>query len=285
MRLVQAFITASLLLSPLAANADPLDQADRAIDDLDFDQAEKLYREALRKPGTREERLRAYRGLGLSLAFIGDGAGATDNFLTMLIIDRHAKVNTSLGPKIAKPFAAAKKALRSKKPQLKVTRDDRSGLVSAEVLGAVAPIELVDLHIIADGKEQTATVAEPGPATIAIPPHVAVKAWGAALDLGSGVIVQSGSPQAPLDFPATVRAPPAVVAVVEEAKKQNIQSEEDATAGAAETPTVEAGGASKWPLFVGGAAVAIAGGAAATYFLTVPPPLRLPTADHTGRLP
>ncbi|MBX5483710.1 MAG: hypothetical protein IRZ16_17950 [Myxococcaceae bacterium] len=279
-------IAATVLALPMAAHAGPtlLEQAERAMDDLDFDLAGKLYQQALKQPATRADRTRAWRGLGLVKAFLGESAAAQRSFEVMLLIDPDATVNTALGPKIARPYEAAKKAVRSRRsqPGLSVERDERSGEVTAALTNPVDPIAQVELHVLAEGREQTVTATLPKPATLAIPPYVDVKAWAMALDDGGGIILERGAASEPLGFPATARPPPAVTAAVEEAKQHRIRSQEEVVA---EPEDVEQEGGSPWPLFVGGAVVALAGGAAAAYFLTTPEPLHLPAADHTGQLP
>lgn len=287
MRLAVPLLAAWMFAMPVSAatpsdSASLLQQAEGAMDDLAFDQAMKLYQRALSVPGTREERARAYRGLGLAEAYLGHARAAREAFETMLLIDPDATVNRSLGPKITRPFNEAKEATRKLHPEVRLDRDERSGSVTAELSEPVEAVDSVVLYVEADGETQTSTARPPAPARIDVPAWIDVKAWAEAVDEGRGTLFSSASAQQPVAFPATARPPPqpAVVAAVEDATQRS-RGETDVVV---EAPEHSVSDGSPWPWIVGGVVVAAAGGAAAA-MLMQPQPLAMPAADRTGRLP
>lgn len=269
-------LLALLLHAPLAlGQATTLERAQAAYDDLDFEGAAKLFKTALREPGTREERLSAWKGLGLASAFVGDRRGAQKAFEMLLLIDPDAQVSAGLGPKVTRPFDAAKKSARGRMPDWRIQRDEQTGAVRAELKDAPRLVEAVKLYVQPEGGELR---VEQAPATkpveISAAPQVPVRAWAEALDDAGGVLFEGGTKEAPLQLRATAR-PEAVEVAVEDARKESWDEGVEAEVSSSGT---------RWPLWVGGA-VAVVGGGVAAYFLTRPQTLSLPPADRTGRLP
>ena len=112
------------LVSSSAFGAErALIRAEKLFEALEFDAAAAAFEDALREPGTREERLRAWKGLALSEAFMGQAKQAQARFETLLSIEPDADVSRAQGPKIRKPYDAAKKKMTDRKrPELRVER-------------------------------------------------------------------------------------------------------------------------------------------------------------------
>ncbi|MFL5319780.1 MAG: hypothetical protein ACJ790_08995 [Myxococcaceae bacterium] len=281
-----ALLAVIVFLAPALAHAGkPLDDAQAAFDALSLDEAGPLFERALDEPGTREERIKAWRGLGLSRAFMGDVPGAKAAFEKLLIIDPDAKVETSLGPKIAKPFDAAKKAMRGKRSTISLTRQNRTGLLTVSLTESVPWASSVRLGWRLKGeKEFKVTESKVDHALeVGTPPDEDVEAWAEALDSASGVLFQDGSETAFKSIPAVVRkvAPvAAVTSAVEDAKRQA-----DGKPEPEEVASSSEGSGSSVPYVLGGAVLVLGGGAAAAYLLSRPPELKLAPADRTGQLP
>ena len=263
-------------------------EAEAAFDDLEFEEASGLFRQALASPGSLDERIRAYRGLGLCLAYLGDAAGAQRMFETLLVLDPAAKVNTSLGPKIARPFEAARKAVKKSKASLAVVRDERSGQVSATLSGLLPAADVVELRVEARsevGRDQSLRdqAHASAPVRIEVEPWKDVQAFARVLDGGGGELLREGSEEAPLKLPATARPP---VSLVPEGNPEVAGSRaDDARAWMDNPDAVEPSRPVRWPLWVGGAAIVIGGGVAAAMALRAPEPLTLPPANRSSRLP
>lgn len=272
-------------LPTLAHAGKALDKAQEAFDALSLEEAAPLFEKALEEPGTREERIREWRGLGLSRAFMGDNAGAKAAFEKLLLIDPDAKVDTSMGPKISRPYDAAKKAMRGKKSSLSVSRG-RTGAVVAILSEAVPLAAEVQLFWRVHGQKTFTLVKGPPdqPLSVDTPPDEDLDAYAQALDAANGVLFEDGSEKAFNSLPAVVRkiakqqTVPAVTSAADEAKRKADGKPEEVVASSDEE------GGSSWPYIVGGALVVVGGGVAAYYF-TRPPELQLPAADRTGQLP
>lgn len=262
-----------------ASAKSALERGEAAYDDLEFEQAAKHFRAALAAPGTRDDRIRAYRGLGMCLAFLGEATAAQLQFETLLLISPDSTVDTGLGPKVVRPFNAALRAVADRQVELKLERDDRTGEVTARLNEGIDAASRVVLHVRpvergerTAGEAMTAEAKAPGPARMTLEPWRGAEAWATAEDAGGGVLFSAGSADAPRRFTASARAPSA-----EAGGALDFKSEEG---WAPEEPRP-----TRWPLWVGGAAVLIGGGVAAAIAMRPPEPLLLPSANRTGRLP
>lgn len=94
--------------APAAANP-LLDQAQRAIDDIDPQAARDLTRRAIESGKLDAGELRrAHRLAGESAAAVGDAKAARDHFLRWLLLDPTASLPAGVSPKLAQPFADAR---------------------------------------------------------------------------------------------------------------------------------------------------------------------------------
>ncbi len=250
-------------------------RAEKFFNALEFDAAAAAFEDALREPGTRNERLRAYKGLALSEAYMGQSKQAQAHFEELLSLDPAAEIGTRLGPKIRKPFNAARKKMKKlnlPRPVLKVTRI-KEGHVEAVLENG--PTLVTDVVVFLrlpgekDFKKTEGLVSEP---VLAPAPAVrAVEAYVEARDAMGGILFEQGSATAPLRFDATEEPPPAVVAAAKPPPRA-VQPREPLRIP-------------KLPLVVGGVGLAVAAGVVTGIILSRPSELRLPSADRTERLP
>jgi hypothetical protein len=277
-----------LLLCLGAASASgeerALVRAEKLFDALEFDAASVAFEEALKEPGTREDRIRAYKGLALAEAFMGQSKRAQAHFEQLLAIDPEATVSGALGPKIRKPFNAARKKVRKqglRRAVLKVTRR-QDGQLEAVLEQGPRLVKEVTIYVRLPGEKAfTRTVGPaPGPVLAPAPAVRAVEAYAAAGDSADGVLFEKGNAAAPLRFDATEEPPPTVVA----AQPRVPPSVKPDPPYSPSRPT-EKRPIPKMPLVVGGVGLALAAGVVAGIVLSKPPELKLPPADRTERLP
>lgn len=264
----------SLLLAASAWGAGPaLVQAEQAFDALEFDTASAGFRDALRQPGTREERVRAWRGLALSEAFMGEAAAAQSAFESLLAIEPNAEVSRALGPKVRQPFEAAREAMQGRRSRLKLNRTKDGRVVALLEQARPVASELV-LYVRQPGDSKFSQVRgrASGPVSTAASPVRSVDAYAVAMDAGGGTLFEAGSARAPVHFEATEALLPVASA--------GEPGDEDE----AEVEAPREGGGRVWPWVLAGAGV-VAGGVVAGVLLSQPQPLSLPPADRTGQLP
>ncbi|WP_224240530.1 hypothetical protein [Hyalangium gracile] len=268
---------ASLILLLCLGAASPsgaeraLVRAERSFEALEFDAAAAHFEAALREPGTRDERLRAWKGLALSTAFMGQSKKAQGYFEELLAIDPEAEVSRSLGPKIRKPFDAARKRMKgTPRAALRVERRD-DGQVEAVLENALVSVTKVAVYVRLPGEAsfQVTEGEAPGPVVAQAPAVRAVEVYALALDSAQGALFEKGSASAPLRFDATQEPPPAVVAAREPVREEHLEEQPRPV----------------WPFVVGGVGLAVAAGVVTGIVLSQPPALKLPPADRTERLP
>lgn len=86
-----------------------LDQAQQAIDDIDFDAAKTLAQQAIDSGKLEGKELhRAYRLAGDSAAALGDAKGAKEQYLRWIILDPKAVLPAGSSPKFSMPFNEAR---------------------------------------------------------------------------------------------------------------------------------------------------------------------------------
>jgi hypothetical protein len=86
-----------------------LDQAQQAIDDIDFEGAKKLAQEAIDSGKLEGKELhRAYRLAGDSAAALGDAKSAKEQYLRWIILDSKAALPAGSSPKFSMPFNEAR---------------------------------------------------------------------------------------------------------------------------------------------------------------------------------
>ncbi|NTX53320.1 hypothetical protein HUA74_21910 [Myxococcus sp. CA051A] len=252
----------------------PLVRAEQQFDALEFDAAATSFLEALEGPGTRVERLRAWRGLAMARAFMGQRQEAQAAFESLLVLEPSAQVKDSLGPKVQVPFLAARAAMEGQRPTLTVTRLADGRVVAVlEQPRKVATEVMVAVRLPGAAGFSAAVGPPSGPVAVKAPAARAVEAYALARDAGGFVLFEQGSPRAPLRLEATEHLPPAVAS-----------ARDAATSPAAEPSLEEAPRRAFWPYVVGGVGLAAAG-VVLGVVLTRPESLALPAADRTERLP
>jgi len=269
-----------------AAATGALERAQAAFDALSFDEAVTLYQQSLKAPGTRTQRLAAWKGLALSRAYMGEGPEATDAFMKLLALDPEATVEGKLGPRISRPLEDARRATRKKKVMPALTRA-RNGSLQASFTDPSGMAHELRLRWRKPGEKafqlQVGTVEKT--LTVKTPPDADLEAYLQVVDEWEGVLYEVGSEESPKELLAVVRSatavPRAVTEAVEDARAKSGATPRKATGSTLdedESPTT-------WPWWLAGAAVVVGGGAAAAWYFTQPVELHMPAADRTGTLP
>ena len=293
MKWLPAIALLILLLPPGALAGRTLDDAQTAFDSLAMDEAAPLFEKALGEPATRDERIKAWKGLGLSLAFMAEPKKAQAAFEKLLVIYPSAKIDTSLGPRVTKPFELAKRSTRGKRASLTTVRLNRTGDVKTTLVDPMRLAAEVKIFWRKHGAQSFESVSSPSeaPLVASTPADQDIEVYVQAVDPAGGVVFEDGTQTAFNSMPAVIRAAPvekkvpdAVVAAVTDAKKQSLAKADEEVVGATSEVDAPSSGSS-WPLYLGGAVLVIGGGAAAAYFLGRPPELALAPADKTGQLP
>lgn len=268
-----------MLLVWSAPGDSPLVAAEKAFQELEFDKAAKLFAKALDQPGTLDERIRGWKGLGLSAAFQGQGRDARVAFERLLLLDPAATVDASMGPKILNPFEAARTALTAKHYALELTRD-KYGAVGVKLTEDAPLAAAVSVHARLKGAPSYTEKSAKAAASLSMPfaPTQDVEAFAEAKDAHGGPVLLEGSQASPRLLPA-----PMVAAVAQAAEEARRQADGTPSEEAEEAPDEE--GFRHWPLVIGIAAVAGAGLAVGVGVASQPPALSLPPADRTGHLP
>ena len=88
--------------------ADRLEEAKVAYGLLDYDSCVDNAAQSLRMEGTREDRVAAYRYLGLCHAALGDTEVALEQFIRLLAIEPEARLPDGLSPRFTSTFLEAK---------------------------------------------------------------------------------------------------------------------------------------------------------------------------------
>lgn len=111
-RLAGALVAVALAAAaPARADAVLLDQAQQAIDDIDYATARTLATKALAEGALgRADLERAYRLLGESAAALGDATAAREHFTRWLVLRPDAALAPGASPKLTGPFARAQAA-------------------------------------------------------------------------------------------------------------------------------------------------------------------------------
>jgi tetratricopeptide (TPR) repeat protein len=267
----------ALLVFLLCLTAAPASGAERALvraeklfEALEFDAAAAAFEDALREPGTREERLRAWKGLALSEAFMGQAKQAQAHFETLLSIEPDVDVSRAQGPKIRKPYDAARKKMTDwQRPELRVQRR-LDGQVEVKLEHGPAVATELAVYVREPGASSFTRTEGPvsAPLLADAAAERAVEVYAVAADAADGVLVEKGSAEKPLRFEAT-EEPPAAVASAREAAREEVSEDR---------------GRRVWPWVAGGAGV-VAAGVVVGILLSRPAGLDLPPAQRTERLP
>ena len=269
-----------------AAATGALEKAQDAFDALSFDEAVTLYQQALKAPGTRAQRLAAWKGLALSRAYMGEGAEATDAFMKLLALDPEATVDGKLGPRISRPLDDARRAVRKKKTAPSLNRA-RNGALQASFTDPSGLAEEFRLRWRKKGDDGFQLSVGPVEKTLTVktPPEADLEAYLQVVDEWEGVLYEVSSESAPKELLAVVRTgtavPRAVAVAVEDARAKSGAAPRRAASATLEDDD----GPPTWPWWLAGAAVVVGGGAAAAWYLTKPVELNMPAADRTGTLP
>jgi hypothetical protein len=108
-RLAFALLLAAVAPAAAEDGGALLDQAQQAIDDIDFEAARKLAQQAIESGRLEGKELhRAYRLAGDSAAALGDDKDAKEQYLRWIVLDPKAALPAGSSPKFAMPFNEAR---------------------------------------------------------------------------------------------------------------------------------------------------------------------------------
>lgn len=244
-------LLALVCAAPAAAAAPALQQARAAYGELNYEGCRDKAQEALEEPATLDERVDAFRHLGLCQAALGEVEEAREAFVTMLAIDPGATLPDGLSPRFTSTYLEAKGHWMGKETLGLVLETDviegRTRTVRVQISD---PLDLVTRVTWADDEgERAPALAAAERMELELPAEVAMSLL--ALDASGGVVASLRLPsqQPAAELAAEPATPP----------------------GAAE---IDEGGGAPW-LWVGvaaGGGVLLAGAiAAATAAMLMPP--------------
>lgn len=133
------------LTSGAVSSSPALDGAQQAYADVDYPRCRDKAQSALLVPGSRADRVQAYKLLGLCAAAVGDTDAARDAFRVMLTIDRDARLPDGLSPRFTSSFREAKGSLVGTVPLALVVGKD-----AVDVDRRVVTLRLDDADALVD---------------------------------------------------------------------------------------------------------------------------------------
>ncbi|MGQ0508792.1 MAG: hypothetical protein ACT4TC_26115 [Myxococcaceae bacterium] len=274
-----------VLLSIPAFAQNALSMADKAFDSLEFDRAAALFKQALGQPGSRAERIRAYKGLGLSQAFMGETKNAKTSFERLLLLDPTATVDVALGPKITGPFQAALKG--GKHAGIAYNRNPSSGDLVVKLKEDIPLANELQVYVRADGLDRYTVISGPSssPLEVSTEPNGVTDVYMQAVDANEGVLYEEGSAQKPIRF-GHKKKPSRTTPQPEVAFADPPTTSPGALDLNQQEPAVtKSDSSTRWPLWVGIGVAVAAGVGVGTYFIVKKTQPRLPDADSDITLP
>jgi tetratricopeptide (TPR) repeat protein len=167
-----------VVLVPVSARADDLQEATRLLDIMEYKKAYKAADRVLKSPDSGpHELVAAYRIKGLSLSALGKTNRSLAAFRRLLAIDPDFRLSEDLSPKLAAPFYQAVAMLRTQKG---LTFEHRPPRLPAALAGATLKIALksdplrmvrkIELRFSTDldGKERKMVARIKNPRTVAM---------------------------------------------------------------------------------------------------------------------
>lgn len=217
-RLVRSspLVAVSSLLWCLAAHAAPaskLEEAQRLVEDLDFEAALKVLDAAEKTEGNDRATLKEiYTLQGIAFGTLGKEAKTRDSFRKLLLIAPEATLPSDLPPRVRTPFFEAKDWVSTNGPLLAVPSAELSeGLVrSVKVLMQKDVLRLarsVRFHLKSGSADQTIDAPLASNQAVALVGKPAVTWWAEVLNERGGVLVELGSARQPRDDGVVAAAP------------------------------------------------------------------------------
>jgi hypothetical protein len=207
---------ATSLGAAAAAAAPALAQARGAYGELNYEACRKQARAALGEPGAGDERVEAYRLLGLCEAALGETEAAKEAFVTMLGIDPGAALPAGLSPRFTSSYLEAKDHWLGKEPLgFTLESDDTEGRTRTVRFSLSDPLDLVTQVSWDDEEgERAPPVAAAERMELELPAERARRL--VALDAAGGAVaVLALPPRAPPPGQATEVSPPTAEAEAE----------------------------------------------------------------------
>lgn len=147
----------SVVAAPAAAQQTPLQQAEAAYLEIDFEATHRHAMAALRGGGNSPEQLvRIYQLLGIASSALGREDDARDFFVRMLALDRNAELDASVPPRLRDPFLEARGvwAARPGRFDLSVGLDRPRSALRVEVTDPSGMARRIAVHARLEGESQ-----------------------------------------------------------------------------------------------------------------------------------
>jgi hypothetical protein len=169
--LVALVLAVAVSAAPAAAQQTPLQQAEAAYLDIDFEATHRHAMAALRAGGSSPEQLvRIYQLLGIASSALGRETEARDFFVRMLALDRDAQLDASVPPRLRDPFLEARGvwAARPGRFDLQVGLDRGRSAVRVEVTDPSGMARRIAVHARLEGEAQYVTQEAEGRTTVEV---------------------------------------------------------------------------------------------------------------------
>lgn len=172
------------------ANEPHVEGAAQAYADLDFEVCIEEAQASLEGAARRNDRINAYRLLGLCQAALGELESAREAFSNMLAIDPQATLPEGLSPRFTSAYAEAKGALIDNAPlALAVEEEREEGKARVLLVAVTDPMGLIDRVAWVDGDGETSPgLKAASKMEVPVPVDVAVGLVG--LDENDGVLTE-----------------------------------------------------------------------------------------------
>lgn len=148
---------------PVEQPADPLQAAEQAYVEVDFEATLEHASAALQTGGRPPDRLaRIYQLLGVSAAALGDPDGARDFFQRMLAVDPDATLDDTVPPRLRAPFLEARGVISARTDQLgvEVALDRARGALRVLLTDPFDMARMLRVHARLEGDTDFTTVEE-----------------------------------------------------------------------------------------------------------------------------
>ncbi len=199
------FIAALALVAARAEAQTPLQQAEAAYVDVDFETTLSASQSAIDSgelsPG---ELARAYELLGVSAAALGDAEAAREVFLRMLSIEPDRRLDDTVPPRFRAPYMEASGIVSARPDRMgaEVTLARANGALRVVLVDPYEMVEGIRLHMRAEGTLEYETFEAPYGAEILVPfggaaGSAPVEYWLELIDPRGNQLVVQGSEFSP----------------------------------------------------------------------------------------
>ncbi|MGE0789239.1 MAG: hypothetical protein AB7S26_26430 [Sandaracinaceae bacterium] len=195
----------SVWASHARAQEGPLERAEQAYQEIDFERVRELAVEALRTGTLRPEQLvRTYELLGVSNSALGDAEAARDFFVRMLWLDPDRQLDDSVSPRMREPYLEAR-GVRTARPgsmSIEAGIDRSAGTVHVELRDPSSLARRVRVAARLEGATEYTTAEYAAASALDAPLAGAANAdrieyYVEVLDMHGNTLLGQGSPFSP----------------------------------------------------------------------------------------